>query len=263
MDVTQSSDRRFSGLDRLLGKTAAERVRSSHIAVVGIGGVGSWVAEALARTGVGQITLVDMDHVAESNINRQIHAVESTLGMAKVEAMADRIRSINPHCTVTRIDEFATPENWPLLLPDGIHGVVDACDQVTAKIAMAAWARRTRIPFICVGAAGGKLHGHAVEVADLSKTTHDPLLASVRYQLRKAHGAPKGQGTINVACVFSPESVRRPDASCEVTNADSSLNCHGYGSIVTVTATFGMVAAGWIIEKISNSSKVVGNDAII
>lgn len=242
--------RRFSGLDRLLGMTPADRVRHAHVMVVGIGGVGSWAAEALARSGVGRLTLVDMDHVSESNINRQLHALSSTLGMAKIEAMRQRIALINPACDVRCLDTFADAENWNSLVADGVDAVLDACDQVRTKTVMAAWAVRTRTLFITVGAAGGKRMAHAVDIADLSESTHDPLLAQVRYRLRKEHAAPKDGKKMRVACVFSKEAVAGPDASCAVAS-DGSLNCHGYGSLVTVTATFGMCAAGWIIDKIS------------
>lgn len=228
----------------------AERIQRSHVAIVGIGGVGSWIAEALARTGVGEISLLDMDHIAESNVNRQVHALTTTLGMAKIEAMRERILQINPQCLVHCVDAFVEPDNWPQLLPADVTAVVDACDQVKSKTAMAAWARRNRSLFVTVGAAGGKRHGHLVEVADLSQVTHDPLLAQVRYQLRKVHGAPKEGKSIGISCVFSREAVAPPDASCAL-QSDGTLNCHGYGSSVTVTATFGLCAAGVVIDKIS------------
>jgi tRNA threonylcarbamoyladenosine dehydratase len=244
--------RRFSGLDRLLGMSPAQRVRQSTVLVVGIGGVGSWAAEALARSGVRHLTLVDMDHVSESNINRQLHALTTTIGMAKVEAMRARIEQINPACTVQCVDAFADADNWPYLVR-GVDAVIDCCDQVRAKTVMAAWARKQKAIFISVGAAGGKRLAHAVDVADLSATTHDPLLAQLRYRLRKEHGAPKEGKKIQIACVFSREAVAGPDASCAI-DGDGSLNCHGYGSLVSVTATFGMVAAGWVIDKLSRAS---------
>jgi len=245
--------RRFGGLDRLYGKEGAARIRAAHVAVVGIGGVGSWAAEALARSGVGRLTLIDLDHVAESNINRQIHALEETVGQAKVLAMRDRIAQINPDCTLTCVEEFVEPGNWPALLPAGVDAVIDACDQVPAKTAMAVWARANRRLFISVGAAGGKRLAHKVDVDDLSQTTHDPLLAQLRYRLRKHHGAPKEGKKIGVACVFSRESVAPPDASCGL-EGDGTLNCHGYGSVVAVTATFGQCAAGWILDAIARGS---------
>lgn len=245
--------RRFGGLERLYGREGAARIRAAHVAVVGIGGVGSWTAEALARSGVGRLTLIDLDHVAESNINRQIHALEGTLGQAKVLAMRDRIAQINPECEVCCVEEFVEPGNWPALLPQGVDAVVDACDQVPAKTAMAAWARSGRRLFISVGAAGGKRLAHKVDVDDLAQTTHDPLLAQLRYRLRKHHGAPKEGKKIGVACVFSRESVAPPDASCGI-ESDGTLNCHGYGSVVAVTATFGQCAAGWILDALARSS---------
>ena len=249
-------ERRFGGLARLYGVSGAARIRAAHVAVVGIGGVGSWAVEALARSGVGQLTLIDLDHVSESNINRQIHALDATLGQAKVLAMRQRIAQINPDCHVDCIEEFAGPGNWPQILPAGVDAVIDACDQVRAKTAMAAWAMRSGTPFISVGAAGGKRHAHRVDIDDLSNTTHDPLLAQLRYRLRKEHGAPREGKKIGVACVFSREAVMAPDASCEVLDSaevDGSLNCHGYGSVVSVTATFGQCAAGWLMDQIATS----------
>ncbi|MEN9904511.1 MAG: hypothetical protein RLZZ555_1076 [Pseudomonadota bacterium] len=247
-------ERRFGGLRRLYGQDGAQRIFDAHAIVVGIGGVGSWTAEAFARSGVGRITLVDLDHVSESNTNRQIHALTSTHGQAKVEAMRERILQINPQAQVQLIDDFVTPDNWldclgqAALRPGERLAVVDACDQVRAKTAMAAWALRQRALFVTVGAAGGKRLAHAVELADLAETTHDPLLAQLRYRLRREHGAPR-QGPIRVACVFSREAVAPPDESCVLPGtSDGTLNCHGYGSMVSVTATFGLAAAGWVMD---------------
>lgn len=250
LDEAADLQRRFGGLERLYGMEGAANIRRAHVAVVGIGGVGSWAAEALARSGVGALTLIDLDHVAESNINRQVHALESTLGQAKVLAMRDRIAQIHPRCRVQAVEEFVEPGNWPQLLPDGVDAVIDACDAVAAKAAMADWARRRKALFIACGAAGGKRLAHAVDVDDLARTTHDPLLAQVRYRLRKFHGAPKEGKRIGVACVFSREAVAPPDPSCAI-EGDGSLNCHGYGSVVSVTATFGQCAAGWVLDRIA------------
>jgi tRNA A37 threonylcarbamoyladenosine dehydratase len=247
--------RRFSGMDRLLGVSPAEAVRNAHVAVIGIGGVGSWAAEALARSGIGRLTLVDMDHIAESNINRQVHALSSTLGMSKIFAMRDRIALINPLCVVNCVDAFVDPTNWPNILPVEVDAVIDACDQVKSKTAMAEWARRNKKIFITVGAAGGKRHAYKVDIADLGDTTHDPLLAHVRYRLRRECNAPRAGKKMGITCVFSREAVAGPDASC-ASPADGTLNCHGYGSIVTVTATFGLCAAGWVIDKISEAVKI-------
>jgi tRNA A37 threonylcarbamoyladenosine dehydratase len=250
--------RRFGGLERLYGVAGAARIRNAHVLVVGIGGVGSWAVEALARSGVGWLTLVDLDHVSESNINRQIHALDSTVGQAKVEAMRDRIAQINPECKVLAIDEFVEPGNWTTLLETAQQAngpataVIDACDQVKAKLTMAAWARASHTAFVTVGAAGGKRQAHKVDVDDLSLVTHDPLLAQLRQRLRKEHGAPREGRKIGVTCVFSRESVAPPDASCAI-EGDGSLNCHGYGSVVSVTATFGQCAAGWVLDKIASN----------
>lgn len=245
-----SEDRRFGGLARLYGQAGADHIRRSHVAVIGIGGVGSWAAEALARSGVGQLTLIDLDHVSESNINRQIQATDATIGQAKVLAMRDRIHTFNPDCQVHTVEEFVGPDNWQTLLPHGVNAVVDACDQVRAKTTMADWALRTRSIFISVGAAGGKRLGHLVDIDDLANTTHDPLLAQLRYRLRKQHGAARVGKKIGVSVVFSREPIAPPDASCSP-QQDASLNCHGYGSVVSVTATFGQCAAGWVLDKIS------------
>ncbi len=250
MSVETDLERRFGALDRLYGVAAAQKIRAAHVVVVGIGGVGSWSAEALARSGVGRLTLIDLDHVAESNINRQVHALQTTLGQAKVQAMRERIALIHPGCDVTCIEEFVDADNWPALLPAQADAVIDACDQVPAKTAMAAWAMRGATIFVAVGAAGGKRLAHQVDIDDLSRCTHDPLLAQVRNRLRKQHAAPREGRKMDVACVFSREPVTPVDPSCGV-ESDGSLNCHGYGSMVSVTATFGHCAAGWVINAIA------------
>jgi len=246
------AQRRFGGLDRLYGAQAAAAMRHSHVVVVGLGGVGSWAAEALARSGIARLTLIDMDHVAESNINRQIQALSSTLGVAKIEAMAQRIALINPHCQVQGIDDFVSPDNWAHLVPPDTDAVIDACDQVLAKTAMAQWARETGTVFVTVGAAGGKRMAHQVAVADLSVCTHDPLLAKVRYRLRKYHGAARESKKMQISCVFSAEAVQAAQATAQE-KTDNSLNCHGYGSSVAVTASFGMCAAGWVMNQLAES----------
>lgn len=266
--------RRFGGLVRLYGAAGAERIRAAHIVVVGLGGVGSWAAEAAARSGVARLTLLDLDHIAESNINRQVHALDTTLGQAKVQAMRERIAQINPGCQVNCIEEFVSAENWPDLLSLDMQfdrerlAVIDACDQVRAKTAMAAWAIQNRINLISVGAAGGKRLAHRVDIDDLSMVTHDPLLAQMRYRLRKEHGISRS-GKMGAVCVFSREPVMQPSPKGTLTEyatnaeelapqqvavstqTDGSLNCHGYGSVVSVTSTFGMCAASWVLNKIA------------
>lgn len=245
--------RRFGGMERLFGVDPAARIRKARVAVVGIGGVGSWSAEALARSGVGHLTLIDLDHVAESNINRQVHALQVTLGQAKVQAMRERIAQINPACVVTGIEEFVDIDNWPAVLPSPVDAVIDACDQVRAKAVMAAWAlRHIDVAFIAVGAAGGKRLAHKVDIDDLAQVTHDPLLARLRTLLRKQHGAAAAGRRIGIDCVFSREPVQAADPSCAIEATDGTLNCHGYGSMVSVTATFGQCAAGWILNRIAN-----------
>ncbi len=251
-DADADLARRFGGMERLFGVAAAARIRQAHVAIVGIGGVGSWAAEALARSGVGALTLVDLDHVAESNINRQVHALDNTIGQAKVQAMRERIALIHPSCAVQGVEAFVEPDNWPAILPTAVDAVIDACDQVRAKVAMADWARRNKSVFITVGAAGGKRLAHQVDIDDLSRSTHDPLLARMRNLLRKQHGAPGAGRTMGLPCVFSREPVRDVDASCAIIESDGTLNCHGYGSMVSVTATFGQCAAGWVLNTIAN-----------
>ena len=260
MPESADLERRFGGLARLYGDEGAGRIRLAHVVVIGIGGVGSWAAEALARSGVARLTLIDLDHIAESNINRQIHALSSTLGQSKVEAMRERIAHINPECVVRCVEEFVDAVNWPDIAQFETaaesFSVLDACDQVKAKTAMAAWALQNSVNFITVGAAGGKRHAHKVEIDDLSLATHDPLLAQLRYRLRKEHGGAR-TAKMDVTCVFSRESVKQPASTPHTTSidaplTDSSLNCHGYGSVVSVTATFGICAAGWLLDKIAS-----------
>ena len=254
-------ERRFGGLKRLYGSRGYARVRAARVAVVGLGGVGSWAVEALARSGVAQLVLIDLDHVSESNVNRQIQALGATLGMSKAEALARRVADIHPGCVVHCIEEFADADNWPGLLPIEVDAVIDACDQTQAKLALAAWARATGTAFVTCGAAGGKRRAEKLEIDDLHATTHDPLLASLRQRLRSRHGAPR-TGKMGVRCVFSRESVAPPepeDAVCDVPDGgeatpevarDNTLNCHGYGSTVVVTASFGMAAAGEVIAQL-------------
>lgn len=247
--------RRFGGVSRLLGAGALQRLQAAHFVVVGIGGVGSWAAEALARSGAGALTLVDLDHVAESNINRQVHALEATLGAAKGEAMRERIAGISPHCRVLLVDEFVTAENAAALLPEDAI-VVDAIDQPRAKAAMIALCRRRRQPIVVCGGAGAVADGLGLRRADLALVKGDPLLASVRARLRREHGFPREAGRrFGVqALYFEAPRVRPQQAdACEVEVAPAAapgapLACAGYGSLVTVTAPLGFAAAGLALE---------------
>ena len=287
-DFAPDNERRFGGMTRLFGSAGAGRIAAAHVMVIGIGGVGSWAAEALARSGVGRITLVDMDHVAESNINRQIQATDATFGMAKIVAMRAHILSYHPQCEVQLVDDFVTPENWLDIYTlasqvQAIDAVLDCCDQVKTKTALAAWAQRSGLAksgcFISVGAAGGKKQAQLVELADLSEVTHDPLLAQLRYRLRRAaresaagsSDAKKPNKKMGIACIFSREAVAppaaeaaaeaaacavdagvEPQAESEATLQARNLSCAGYGSMVSVTATFGMVASGAVLGALAH-----------
>jgi tRNA A37 threonylcarbamoyladenosine dehydratase len=245
-------ERRFGGVGRLYGQLGLSRLRNAHVCVVGIGGVGSWAVEALARTAVGHITMIDLDMVAESNANRQIQALEDVWGMAKVDAMSERIQRINPECKVDCVEEFVTPENVSNLLDREFSVVIDAIDQVRAKVAMIAYCHRRRLPIVVAGAAGGQMDPGKVCVTDLSKTIQDPLLAKVRSTLRREHGFPCDQSKFSIPAVFSTEALSYPTtASCSTDTAGpSGLNCAGFGSSVCVTSVFGMTAASHAIGTI-------------
>ena len=249
--------RRFGGVARLYGPSGAERLRNASVCVVGVGGVGSWALEALARCGVGQLAAVDLDMVAESNTNRQIHALGNIYGKAKVDAMAERIQAINPDCNVTCIEDFVTPENVAAILTPRFDVVIDAIDQARTKAAMIAHARRQRTPIIVAGAAGGQVDPTRIRVGDLATTIQDPLLAKVRSLLRRDYGFPRGAGKkFSVAAVFSTEALRYPSSqsSCdtEMAPGPAGLNCAGFGSSVCVTSVFGMVASAHAIHLILN-----------
>ena len=244
--------RRFSGVARLYGEEAAARFRAARVVVVGIGGVGSWAAEALARSAIGHLALVDLDHVAESNTNRQIHALGDVYGKAKVDAMAERVRAINPACTVRAIDDFATADNAAALV-EGADVVLDCIDQVVAKAALIAAAKAAGVPVVTCGAAGGRFDPTRVRCEDLARLAGDPLLAKVRHKLRRDHGFPRDTGDgkrprrFDVVGVYSDEPLLRPSAACDADGgpvAGAALACAGYGSSVVVTATLGFVAAG-------------------
>lgn len=244
--LEDTDERRFGGVARLLGEAALGRLRAAHVAIAGIGGVGSWVAEALARSGVGRITLIDLDHVAESNINRQVHALETTLGAAKIDAMARRIAQISPRCEVVVVDDFVTHDNAALLLPQGAI-VVDAIDRPRAKAAMAALCVLRRQPIVVCGAAGAVVDPLALRRADLARARGDRLLASTRARLRRDHGFTREPGR-----AFGIDSLyfdaQRAPARGRGAPDGAPLACAGYGSIVTVTATMGFAAAAAAID---------------
>lgn len=268
--------RRFGGVSRLYGDAGLAKLQAAHVVVIGIGGVGSWAVEALARNAIGTLTLIDLDNIAESNVNRQIHALEGEFGKAKITAMAQRIRAINPSCQVREIEDFITPDNVANLLNFECDIVVDCIDDAKAKIALAAFCQSTKTPLIMAGAAGGRLDPTRIKTTDLSMVTGDKLLAKVRNQLRREYDFPKASNAkksakFGITCVYSDELVLQPneaendvcalEKSTNITNdalqanmheassdaknprAITGLNCAGYGSSVSVTATFGFVAA--------------------
>ena len=262
--------RRFSGVSRLYGAAGLAKFQAAHVCVIGIGGVGSWAAEALARNAVGTITVIDLDNIAESNVNRQIHALEDSFGKAKVTAMAERIRAINPAVKVNEIEDFVTVENVEIILNQSYDAILDAIDDAKAKVAIAAYCKAHKIPLITVGGAGGRLDPTKIKVDDLANVTGDRLLAKVRNQLRRDYGFPKGndstkkQVKFGIQAVYSDESIIQPKTntdsegsmSCAV-EADAGitgLNCAGYGSSVNVTAPFGFTAAQLVLNQLLQSA---------
>jgi tRNA A37 threonylcarbamoyladenosine dehydratase len=261
MQMQDSPDyaRRFGGVSRLYGALGLQKLQAAHVCVIGIGGVGSWVAEALARNAVGTLTLIDLDNIAESNVNRQIHAMDGTFGLAKVSAMQTRVQSINPSCHVHLVEDFITPDNCASLLNQRFDMVVDCIDDAKAKIALAEFCKRQQQSLIMVGSAGGRLDPTRIQINDLAYVSGDRLLAKVRNQLRRDYGFPKATNTkksakFGVPAVFSDEPALKPlqesDATCEVSPAITGLNCAGYGSSVCVTAPFGFAAAQYALNHI-------------
>ncbi|WP_016836680.1 tRNA cyclic N6-threonylcarbamoyladenosine(37) synthase TcdA [Herbaspirillum lusitanum] len=271
-DADIDFDRRFGGIARLYGAQGLARFRAAHICVVGVGGVGSWIVEALARSAIGKITMIDLDNLAESNVNRQIHALTDTLGKAKVTALHERIMQINPYCQVTEIEDFLTPDNVAEMIGEGrFDYVVDAIDNVRAKVALIAYCREHKVPLLTSGGAGGQIDPTRIEIRDLCRTEQEPLLAKVRKRLRAWHKFPRGtKNKFGIDAVFSTEPLRFPEGEvCEVDTDDAAdgldtvdadgrkqdagvtgLNCAGFGSAMVVTASFGLVAAGFVLRKI-------------
>ena len=258
MSSHQSGDvsRRFSGVRRLYGEQGLSVLQKSHVLVIGIGGVGSWTVEALARNAVGKLTLVDLDNIAESNVNRQIHALEDNLGKPKVTAMRERIAAINPQCEVVEVEDFVTPENLSQMLAGSPDIVVDCMDDTKAKIALSAHCKQHKLPLVMVGSAGGKLDATRLRLADLSQVQGDRMLAKVRNQLRRDHGFPKASdhkksARFGIMAVYSDEPVERPEEACDVLQTGlTGLNCAGYGSSICVTASAGFIAAQQAIAQL-------------
>jgi len=242
--------RRFGGIARLYGEQGAARIAAAHVAVIGVGGVGSWAVEALVRSSVGCLTLVDMDHVAESNMNRQLSAMQDTLGRLKVDVLAERACQINPQIVINAVDAFVDQENMAALIRHEFDWVVDCIDSFRIKAALIAHCRRRKQPLITTGAAGGQIDPTRIRVSDLRRTEQDALLARTRRLLRQDFGFPTNpKRAFGVPAVWSDEPVR-VSQGCEV-QKDSSLNCAGYGACMPVTASFGMAAAGYILSRLA------------
>lgn len=257
-------ERRFGGIARLYGPAALTHFRAAHVCVVGVGGVGSWVVEALARSAIGQITMIDLDNLAESNVNRQIHALTDTLGKAKVTALAERIEQINPYCVVTEIEDFLTADNLDEMIGTRNYDyIIDAIDNVRAKTALIAYCRKHGLPLVTIGSAGGQIDPTKIAVLDLCRTEQEPLLAKVRKRLRAEHGFPRGtKNKFGIDAVFSTEPLRFPESeeACDIDNdaqaGITGLNCAGFGSAMVVTASFGLVAAAHVLRKLAAETEL-------
>ena len=252
--------RRFGGIARLYGQDHLDFFNQAHVCVVGVGGVGSWAVEALARSGVGHLTLIDLDNVAESNVNRQLPALTSEFGKPKVQSLAERIFEINPACDVIQIEDFVTAENISEIFRQPFNFVIDAIDQVRVKAAMAAYFVANKQPFIVSGGAGGQMNPALIQEADLSTVTHDPLLANLRYTLRKGYGFSRNtKDKLKVPCVYSTESITQPQVvdECAVNEAPQGLSCAGFGASMIVTASFGLYCANAAINALQKQSKKV------
>lgn len=244
-------EQRFGGIGRLYTPEGLAKLRQSHICVIGIGGVGSWAVEALARSGIGKITMIDMDDICVTNINRQIHAMTGEIGKLKTEAMQERINKINPECQVEIIDDFITTDNIPYYLNRGYDYVIDAIDSVRVKAALIAYCKRNKIRLITTGGAGGQTDPSQIQIIDLSKTIQDPLASKVRSLLRKEYNFSQNpKRKFGVDCVFSTQSLIFPKMSegCEIS---ATMNCaNGFGAVTMVTATFAFFAVSRVIDKL-------------
>jgi tRNA threonylcarbamoyladenosine dehydratase len=239
--------RRFGGLARLYGEQGLHRLQAAHVIVVGLGGVGSWAAEAVARSGIGRLTLIDMDHVSESNINRQLPALGSTLGASKIDVMKARLLDVNPALQITLVDDWISSENVQTLLGSLPQPsvLIDAIDQPRAKAAMIAWATLSKVPIFVCGAAGGRRNVTQFGYTDIALTKGDALIASVRGRLRRDYGFSRVLGV-----KFGVLAVHSSEIPAPTVATDGSLNCGGYGSSVMVTASLGLAAANAAIEEI-------------
>jgi tRNA A37 threonylcarbamoyladenosine dehydratase len=258
--MSSEYQQRFGGIARLYGESSLTQFANSHVCVIGIGGVGSWAVEALARSGIGQITLIDMDDVCITNTNRQLHALQGHVGQLKTEVMAARIRLINPECQVHIIDDFITPDNLAEYLTPGYDYVIDAIDSIKAKTALLSYCKRHKQPIITTGGAGGQKDPTQIRIIDLAKTTQDPLAARVRADLRRHYGFPRDpKKKFGIACVYSTEQLTYPDQQGGVCQTKSEsdgvyrMDCaNGFGAVTVVTATFGFVAVSHVLNKLSD-----------
>ena len=255
----QHYERRFGGISRLYGQDGLERIRRAHVCVIGLGGVGSWAVEALARSGVGELTLVDLDDVCISNVNRQLHALDGELGKPKAEAMARRVRAINPDCGVHPVQAFFLKSNAREILRARFDYVLDAIDSPARKCLLIALCREKAIPVITTGASAGRRDPTAIQVMDLAFSSHDRLLQEVRKQLRTHHGFPRGERPFGVDCVVSREPVVYPKADGSVGGdhapaPDLRLDCDtGFGTASFVTGTFGFIAASHVVQRVADA----------
>ncbi|OOR99602.1 tRNA cyclic N6-threonylcarbamoyladenosine(37) synthase TcdA [Haemophilus paracuniculus] len=244
-------EQRFGGIGRLYPPEGLAKLRQAHVCVIGIGGVGSWAVEALARSGIGKLTLIDMDDICVTNINRQIHAYTGQIGKLKTEAMKERVALINPECEVQIIDDFLTTDNLADYLQRGYDYVIDAIDSVRVKAALIAYCKRNKIKLITTGGAGGQTDPSQIQIADLSRTIQDPLAAKVRSLLRKEyHFSQNPKRKFGVDCVFSTQPLIFPKVGegCEIS---ATMNCaNGFGAATMITATFGFFAVSRVIEKL-------------
>lgn len=250
--MQQDNARRFGGIARLYGEPGLARLQAAHVCVIGVGGVGSWAVEALARSGIGRLTLIDMDHVAESNINRQLPALSDTLGKPKVLVLAERVAAINSTCRVTCVEDFVTTDNLDILIHDGMDWVLDCIDSYRLKAALIAHCRRRKQRVLTMGGAGGQMDPTRIQVADLARTEQDPLLAKTRKLLRTDFGYSRNpKRRFEVPAVYSTEPLRQPVAGAN-RDATSGLNCAGFGAVMHVTASFGLIGVGHVLDKLAD-----------
>ena len=261
MDDDFDLTRRFGGIARLYGNTALKKFKHSHVCIIGVGGVGSWVVEALARSGIGEISLIDMDHITESNINRQLPALTDTLGKSKIAVLKERAININPSCKIHLIDEFVSIENLSTLINSNFNYIIDCIDDFRTKAALINYCKEQSINLLTTGGAGGKVDPLKIRLTDLARSEKDPLLAKTRSHLRQKYNYPRNvKRNFKISCVWSDEQAFYPTEAGEVTlqrpgNTNThSLNCGGLGSSTMVTATYGFIAVSHVLKQLAAAS---------